>query len=83
MWQNIQNKRYIYMYHNGILSVAVTIMLLLHLLLQTGDMRPNPGTTSASSSAASTDSSFSSPSSILDSFNLSHHLSFVQYNTSV
>ena len=45
------------------------------LLLQSGDIHPNPGPSSVAS-----DISGSSASSILNSTNLSRHLSFVHYN---
>ena len=55
-------------------------MWLFHLLSQLGNVHPNQGPTSPSPSCPSTDSSFSSSSSLLDSMNLSRHLSLVQYN---
>ena len=64
----------------GVLLGAVIIMWLFHLLLQSVNVNPNPGPASSSPSSPSTDSSFSSSSSLLDSMNLSRHLSFVQYN---
>ena len=51
-------------------------LLALHLLLlQSGDIHPNPGPSSVAS-----DISDSSASTILNSINLSRHLSFVHYN---
>ena len=50
-------------------------MALHLLLLQSGDIQPNPGPSSVAS-----DISGSSASSILNSINLSRHLSFVHYN---
>ena len=55
-------------------------MWLARLLIQSGDVQPNPGPVSASSAFLSTDSSFSSSFCILDFASLSCHLSFVQYN---
>ena len=51
----------------GVLLGAVIIVWLFHLLLQSGNVQPNPGPASSSSSFPSTDSSFSSSSSLLDS----------------
>ena len=64
----------------GVLLGALIIMWLFHLLLQSGNVHQNPGPASSSPSSPSADSSFSSLSSLLDSMNLSRHLSFVQYN---
>ena len=55
-------------------------MWLSHLLVQSGYVHPKPGAKSASPSLVSTDSSFKSSSSILDSITLSRQLSFVQQN---
>ena len=55
-------------------------LLMVHLLLlQSGDVHPNPGPSSISSDT-SDNLSRSSASSILDSINLSRHLSFVHHN---
>ena len=55
-------------------------LLMVHLLLlQSGDVHPNPGPSSVSSDT-SDNMSRSSASSILDSINLSRHLSFVHHN---
>ena len=63
-------------YLNVILFCTVFALLALHLLLlQSGDIHPNPGPSSVAS-----DTSDSSASSILNSLNLSRHLSFVHYN---
>ena len=64
----------------GSLLRTAIIMSLSHLLMQSGDVHPNPGQASASSSSLSADSSCSSSLSILESISLSRHLSFVQYN---
>ncbi|MEW8547259.1 MAG: endonuclease/exonuclease/phosphatase family protein, partial [Candidatus Thiodiazotropha sp.] len=64
------------LYSNVVLFCSVLSLLAVHLLLlQSGDIHRNP----APSSIAS-DTSDSSSSSILNSINLSRHLSFVHYN---
>ena len=69
------NLRFV-IYSNIILFSSVFALLALHLLLlQSGDIHPNPGPSSVAS-----DISDSSASSILNSLNLSRHLSFVHYN---
>ena len=69
------NLRFV-IYSNIILFSSVFALLALHLLLlQSGDIHPNPGPSSVAS-----DISVSSVSSILNSINLSRHLSFVHYN---
>ena len=69
------NLRFV-IYSNIILFSSVFALLALHLLLlQSGDIHPNPGPSSIAS-----DISDSSASSILNSINLSRHLSFVHYN---
>ena len=55
-------------------------LLMVHLLLlQSGDVHPNPGPSSVSSDT-SDNLSRSPVSPILDSINLSRHLSFVHHN---
>ena len=62
-------------FHNMVFS-----LLIVHLLLlQSGDVHPNPGPASVSSDTFDT-LSRSSASPILDSINLSRHLSFVHHN---
>ena len=59
-----------------ILFCSVFVLLALHLLLlQSGDIHPNPGLSSVAS-----DTSDSSAFSILNSLNRSRYLSFVHYN---
>ena len=61
----------------GVFSCIVQITWLLCLLLEAGDIHPNPGTFTSSSTSSISDSLNSSFSVILNSF---HHLSFVPYN---
>lgn len=60
----------------GVSAFIVQVTWLICLLLEAGDIHPNPGisTSSISSISSSLNNSFSA---ILSSF---HHLSFVQYN---
>ena len=48
------------------------------LLILSGNVHPNPGPLSETSSNSSSDSNFSIP--ILKTLNINHHLSFVHYN---
>ena len=58
---------------------VVTITWLSILLLQAGDIHPNPGPLSTSSASSISDTS-STNISVLNFSNLSNHLSFVHYN---
>ena len=53
---------------------------LFILMMYSGDIHPNPGLSSTTSSSNSSDSTTSMTSSILNSLNLNQHLSFVNYN---
>ena len=61
----------------GVFSCIVQITWLLCLLLEAGDIHPNPGPSTSSSTSSISGSLNSSFSAILNSF---HLLSFVQYN---
>ena len=62
-----------------ILALSIIISWLYVLLVVSGDVHPNPGPLSASSSNSSLNTTYMS-SSLLSSLNLSSHLSFVHYN---
>ncbi|MEW8542945.1 MAG: endonuclease/exonuclease/phosphatase family protein, partial [Candidatus Thiodiazotropha sp.] len=57
-----------------VLLIMVSVTWLLSLLLLSGDIQPNPGPSSASSTSSSIDSSVTSV------LSQSHHLSFIHYN---
>ena len=62
----------------GVFAFIVQVTWLICLLLKAGDIHPNPGpSTSSSTSNISQSSLNNSFTAILSSF---HHLSFVQYN---
>ncbi|MCG8075584.1 MAG: endonuclease/exonuclease/phosphatase family protein [Candidatus Thiodiazotropha taylori] len=60
------------------MSVADCVIWLSVILLCAGDVQPNPGPQSVSTSSSSTSSTMSGD--ILQSLSLNHNLSFVQYN---
>ena len=62
------------------LTVVVLVTWLYILLTYAGDIHPNPGPLSTTSSNSDSTSTSNMSSSILDSLNLNHHLSFVHYN---
>ena len=62
-----------------ILALSIIISWLYVILVVSGDVHPNPGPLSASSSNSSLNTTYMS-SSLLSSLNLSSHLSFVHYN---
>lgn len=76
--------------HNVDLTLRITLSLfvittvswlcILSLLLCCGDVHPNPGPSSTTSSDSFTSSSSTTSNFILDTLNQNHHLSFIHYN---
>ena len=64
----------------GIFIGIVFETWLTILLLRSGDVHPNPGPSSTSSTASSINSSLNMPHSFRDSLSLNHNLSFIHYN---
>ena len=61
----------------GVFAFIVQVVWLICLLIEAGDVHPNPGPSTSSSISSISSSLNNSFSAILSSF---HHLSFVQYN---
>lgn len=62
-----------------IISLFLAWLTIL-LLIISGNVHPNPGPLSETSSSSSSDSSVNLSTSILNTLNINHHLSFVHYN---
>ena len=64
----------------GIFIGIVFETWLTIILLCSGDVHPNPGPSSTSSTVSSINSSLNMSNSLLDSLSLNHNLSFIHYN---
>lgn len=81
-WHGVDRTRQILIHQalNYVLSITCFVTWLTALLLQSGNVHPNPGPLSLSSAGSTSSSSSSFADAVFDSLNLDYYLSFVQYN---